>query len=106
VGPRAVLNTLKKRRIRSPRRESNRDRPAGNLVVIPTELSRLLTKNTYKLHYSCCCCCCCCSSTFHGFGVLGCCDSELTFEIILNPFRHFVRAPWTGDRPIAMPVPV
>jgi len=23
----------------------------------------------------------------------------------MNPFRHFGRAPWTGDRPIARPLP-
>jgi hypothetical protein len=44
VGPRAVLNTLVKRKVPSPRRESKTDRPdrpARSLVAIPTEVSRL-----------------------------------------------------------------
>jgi hypothetical protein len=42
VGPRAVLDALAKRIIPSPRRESNLDGPAPNLVTILTELSRLV----------------------------------------------------------------
>jgi hypothetical protein len=45
VGPRDVLEAVVKRKIPSPRRESNSrnsDRPARSLVAVPTELSRLL----------------------------------------------------------------
>jgi hypothetical protein len=41
VGPRAGMNTVEKRRILSPCRDSKLDRPARSLVTIPTELSRL-----------------------------------------------------------------
>jgi hypothetical protein len=42
VSPGAGLDTVSKRKIPSPRRESNPDRPLRSLVAIPTELSRLL----------------------------------------------------------------
>jgi len=41
---------------------------------------------------------------FHGLGPLTCSYSELTSETV-NAFRHFGRTPWTGDRPIARPIP-
>jgi hypothetical protein len=44
VGPRTVLDAVVKRKIPSPRRESNPrnpDRPARRPVAIPTELSQL-----------------------------------------------------------------
>jgi len=41
----------------------------------------------------------CC--TFHELCPLACSDSELTSET-MNPFRHFGRIPWTGDRPIVV----
>jgi hypothetical protein len=41
---------------------------------------------------------------FHGLGPLACSDSGLTSET-MSPFRHFVRTPWTGDRPIASLLP-
>jgi hypothetical protein len=44
----------------------------------------------------------CCS--FHGLGPLTCSDSELTSGT-KNSFRYTCRIPWTGDRPIARPVP-
>jgi hypothetical protein len=42
VGPRAGPERVAKRKIPSPRRESNPDRQARSLVSIPTELSRFL----------------------------------------------------------------
>jgi hypothetical protein len=42
VGPSAGLDTVVKRKITIPCRELNLDRPAGSLVVIPTELLRLM----------------------------------------------------------------
>jgi len=44
----------------------------------------------------------CCS--FNGLAHLYLSDSELTFETI-NAFRYFGWTPWTGDQPIAMPLP-
>jgi hypothetical protein len=35
---------------------------------------------------------------------LTCSESDLTSGS-MNPFRHFGRTPWTGDRPIAKPLP-
>jgi hypothetical protein len=42
--------------------------------------------------------------TFHGLGPLASSVSELTSEA-MNPFRHFGRTHWTGDRPNARPLP-
>jgi hypothetical protein len=47
AGPGAVLNAVVKRKIPSPRRKSNPDRPARSLVAIPTELSRILKRTKY-----------------------------------------------------------
>jgi hypothetical protein len=44
-------------------------------------------------------CLCCCQ--FHILALLARSDSKLTSET-MNPYRHFSRTPWTGDRPIAM----
>jgi hypothetical protein len=44
----------------------------------------------------------CCA--LQGLGPLTCPDSELTAET-MNPFRHFDRTPWTGDRSITKPLP-
>jgi len=41
---------------------------------------------------------------FHGLAPLTSSGSELNSETT-NPFRHFGRTPWTGDQPIARPVP-
>jgi hypothetical protein len=41
VGPRVGLNAVSKRKIPSPRRESNPDHP----VTIPTELSRIIERS-------------------------------------------------------------
>jgi len=43
--------------------------------------------------------------TFHGLRPLACSVSELTSETV-NPFGHFGRTPWTGDRPISMSIPM
>jgi hypothetical protein len=51
VVPRAVLDVVVKRKIPSPRRESNPrtpDRPARSLVPIPTELSRLFNHRSVE----------------------------------------------------------
>jgi len=37
---------------------------------------------------------------FHGLDALACSYSET-----MSPFRHLGRTPWTGDRPIARPLP-
>jgi hypothetical protein len=44
VSPRAVLDTVVKRKILTLHWESNPDHPACNLVTIPTELSRLINE--------------------------------------------------------------
>jgi hypothetical protein len=45
VGPRAVLDAVVKRKIPSPRRESNRRTPIVQPRSIPTELPRLPKRN-------------------------------------------------------------
>jgi hypothetical protein len=49
MGPRAGLDAVVKRRIPSPCRELNPDRPGRSLVSIPTELSRLLIVFVFNL---------------------------------------------------------
>jgi hypothetical protein len=44
------------------------------------------------------------ASTFHGQRSLPCSHAHLTSEAI-NPFRNFGTTPWTGDQPIAIPLP-
>jgi len=41
---------------------------------------------------------------FHGLGPLACSDSELTSETMKRS-KCFGRTPWTGNRPIAKPLP-
>jgi hypothetical protein len=55
----------------------------------------LLSSSIIHHHLSC---------TFRELGPLASSESELTSETV-NPFRHFDRIPWTGDRPITAPVP-
>jgi hypothetical protein len=46
---------------------------------------------------------CCCM--FHGLCPLACSGSELTSES-MNTFRFIGRIPWTGDRLVAVPLPI
>jgi hypothetical protein len=48
VGPRDGLDAVAKRKIPSPCRESNSDRPAFSLVTILTELFRLLQNRVLR----------------------------------------------------------
>jgi hypothetical protein len=41
---------------------------------------------------------------FHRLVPLACSESELSSETV-NPFIHVGRTPWTGDQPIARPIP-
>jgi len=43
-------------------------------------------------------------SKFCGLGPMAFSESELTSENV-TPFRHFSGTPWTGDWPIARPLP-
>jgi hypothetical protein len=79
VGPRAVLDAVVKRKIPSPGRESNPRTP----IFQPIAQRYTDWAITALLSYS---------------------KSQLTSET-MTPVRHFGRSPWTGDQPVARPIP-
>jgi hypothetical protein len=105
VGPRAGLNTVSKRKIPSPRLESNPDHPIVQPVAscctnwaIPALPSRLWVTIVFTDWKSVLA-----DITYHGLSSLACSESE--FMKLWFVFRYCGRTPWTEERPIESLVP-